>query len=88
MRYISWVKEIVYHSKALKTLDRMPRNTSERIQSKVRAYASDPRSQANNIKAMSDGISIRLRVGNWRVIMLDHEVLDVFEIGPRGSIYE
>ena len=82
------MKEVVYHPKALKSLARMPRNTSDRIQSKVRAYASDPRSQANNIKAMADGILIRLRVGDWRVIMQDHDVLDVFEIGPRGSIYE
>lgn len=29
----------------------------------------------------------RLRVGDWRVIMLDGEVLDILDIGPRGSIY-
>jgi mRNA interferase RelE/StbE len=32
---------------------------------------------------------IRLRVGDWRVIMDDKgAVLDVLKIGPRGSIYE
>ena len=82
------MKEIVYLPEALKTLARIPRNTSERIQGKVRQYAADPRSLANNVKAMSDGISIRLRVGNWRVIMRDHEVLEVSEVGARGTIYD
>ena len=61
---------------------------SERIQVKVRAHASDARSQANNVKVMSDGLSIRLRVGDWRVIMRDHEVLEISEIGSRGNICE
>jgi mRNA interferase RelE/StbE len=30
---------------------------------------------------------IRLRVGSWRVIMIDGEILEVLDIGPRGSIY-
>ncbi|WP_035097604.1 hypothetical protein [Devosia sp. LC5] len=31
---------------------------------------------------------IRLRVGDWRVIMEDGVVLEVLEIGPRGGVYE
>ena len=30
-----------------------------------------------------------MRVGDWRVIMEDHDrVLDVLEIGARGSVYD
>lgn len=31
---------------------------------------------------------IRLRVGNWRVIMEDGVILAVLEIGARGSVYD
>jgi len=37
--------------------------------SKIEAYAEDPVSQANNVKALKDYGAIRLRVGDWRVIM-------------------
>ena len=87
MRYEVDVKEIVYLPAAQKALLRMPGNTSARIRIKIQAYAADPGAQANNVKAMADGRSIRLRVGDWRVIMCDNEVLEVSEIGPRGSIY-
>ncbi len=55
---------------------------------KVDQYAADPASQANNVKALQVREGIRLRVGDWRVIMRDGEVLAVLEIGSRGSIYE
>ncbi len=55
---------------------------------KVDQYAADPASQANNVKALQGREGVRLRVGDWRVIMRDGEVLAVLEIGPRGSIYE
>jgi mRNA interferase RelE/StbE len=66
----------------------MPANTARRIIGKIEAYAADPASQRNNVKALSGTAAIRLRVGNWRVIMLDGLVLDILDIGPRGGIYE
>jgi mRNA interferase RelE/StbE len=66
----------------------MPRNEAVRIQSKVDQYATDPASLANNVITMKGEPFVRLRVGNWRVIMDDQgAVLDVLRIGPRGSIY-
>ena len=44
--YISSVKDIAYSRTAQKALTRMPRNRAERIRSKLRAYATDPASQA------------------------------------------
>lgn len=82
------MKPISYARDALKTLRRMPANTARRIRSKIEDYARNPASQANNIKALKGRDGIRLRVGDWRVIMQDGIVLAVLEIGPRGSIYD
>jgi mRNA interferase RelE/StbE len=82
------MKLIAYSKDALKSLRRMPTNTAQRIRSKIEAYANDPASQANNIRPLKGRDGIRLRIGDWRVIMQDGIVLDVLEIGPRGSIYD
>ena len=66
----------------------MPKNTAQRIMSKIEAYATDPASQANNVTALKGRDGVRLRVGDWRVIMIEGEVLDVLDVGPRGGIYE
>ena len=83
------MKQVTYTRSAIKTLTRMPANTSKRIRAKVDEYAADPTSQANNVKALKGREGIRLRVGDWRVVMNDAGViLDVLEIGPRGGIYD
>lgn len=82
------MKPISYTRSAIKVLRRMPANTSARIIAKIEEYAGDPASQANNVKALKGTDAIRLRVGDWRVIMNDGEVLAVLEVGPRGSVYE
>lgn len=63
-------------------------NTAHRIVGKIEAYAADPASQRNKVKALKGTAAIRLRVGDWRVIMLDGVVLDIIDIGPRGGIYD
>ncbi|MEQ9449857.1 MAG: type II toxin-antitoxin system RelE/ParE family toxin [Rhodospirillaceae bacterium] len=83
------MKTITYKPAALKVLRKMPRPESKRIMAKVQQYADDPAAQANNVKALKGREGIRLRVGDWRVIMDDQgEVLDVLKIGPRGGIYD
>lgn len=83
------MKQITYTRSATKALTRMPANTRKRIRAKIEEYAADPASQANNVKALKGREGIRLRVGDWRVVMNDAGVvLDVLEIGPRGGIYD
>ncbi len=82
------MKAITYRRAARRALQRMPRPTAERIVVKIEAYAIDPASQANNVKALKGEDAMRLRVGDWRVIMLDGEVLDIVRIAPRGSVYD
>ena len=67
----------------------MPADTAQRIIAKIEQYAEEPETQANNVTALKGREGIRLRVGDWRVIMNDDGVvLAVLEIGPRGSVYE
>ena len=66
----------------------MPANTAKRIRLKVRQYAENPALLANNVTSLKGRRGIRLRVGDWRVIMDDGVVLAVLEIGPRGGIYQ
>jgi len=82
------MKPVTYSRSALRILRRMPRNMAERIVAKVEAYAANPATQANNVTALQGRNAIRLRVGDWRIIMEDGVVLAVLDIGPRGSIYE
>jgi mRNA interferase RelE/StbE len=81
------MKPISYQPAALKALKRMPYLDAERITEKIEQYAADPQSMANNVKALQGRKGIRLRVGDWRVIMEDGVVLDVLAIGNRSEIY-
>lgn len=82
------VKRIAYSRAALQTLGKMPRNTALRIRGKISEYAADPASQANNVKKLKGIDAIRLRVGDWRIVMQDGVVLNVLKIGPRGGVYD
>jgi len=82
------MKQITYTRSAIKVLKKMPSNWAARIVAKVEEYAANPASQANNVVALKGREGVRLRVGDWRVIMHDGVVLAVLEIGPRGNIYE
>ena len=82
------MKPVTYTRAALKTLRKMPADVARRITGKIEQYAADPASQANNVTGLKGREGIRLRVGDWRVIMNDDGVvLAVLDIGPRGSIY-
>lgn len=83
------MKAISYTRKAIKALKKMPAEQRDRIQAKIKIYAKEPESLANNVTSLSGRSGIRLRVGDYRIIMDDSgAVLDVLDVGPRGSIYE
>ena len=83
------MKQITFSRDALKSLRKMPANTAKTIRTKIDAYAANPASQANNVTALKGSDYIRLRVGGYRVLMNDRgEVIEIIEIGPRGSIYK
>ena len=83
------MKQISYTKSAIRALRRMPANTATLIRTKIDAYAQDPNAQANNVKPLKGREGIRLRVGDWRVIMDDQgNVLAVLDSGPWGGIYD
>jgi mRNA interferase RelE/StbE len=69
-------------------LRRIPANPAKRILGKIADLATDPASAAYTVAVLRGRSGIRLRVGDWRVIMEDGEVLEVVQVGPRGGIYE
>nr|WP_075996052.1 type II toxin-antitoxin system RelE/ParE family toxin [Salaquimonas pukyongi] len=82
------MRQIAYTKSALRTLRKIPDNTANLIRSKIGSYAADPESVANNVTALQGRNAIRLRVGDWRVIMNDEgAVLMILQIGPRGGVY-
>ena len=83
------MKQVSYRKLAVNALRRIPANESARIVSKVEQYATDPSSLANNVKKLHGRKGWRLRVGDWRVIFDENNiVIDVIDIGPRGGIYD
>lgn len=82
-------KKIAYSKQAIKMLAKLPANESTRIRAKLRQYADDPASQANNVRKLQGRNAYRLRVGDWRVIFDENDVIiDVIKIGARGDIYK
>ncbi|GJD54225.1 type II toxin-antitoxin system RelE family toxin [Methylobacterium dankookense] len=82
-------KDLVFTRAAARTLSRMPRDTEDLIRRKLRQYASDPASLANNVKALKgEGERCRLRIGDWRAVFtIEADRIIVHAVGPRGSIY-
>ncbi len=83
------MKRITYSRDAIRTLARIPRNTSLLIRSKIEQYAADPKSLANNVTSLkgNDGY-FRLRVGDWRVIFSESgDIIAVIRVAPRGAAY-
>ena len=53
------------------------------------AYAHDPACKSNNVvRLRGQDRLVRLRVGNWRVIMRDGTVLLILKVASRGSAYK
>lgn len=83
------MKAVAYSKAAAKTLRRISAAEADRIRLKVRQFADDPASLANNVKALVGTPYVRLRVGDWRVVMDDRgNVLEVLKVGPRGGVYD
>ncbi len=66
------------------------RARADLIEAKIRAYAADPASQSNNVKRLKGApVRYRLRVGDFRVVFdVADNIMTVFDIGPRGDVYD
>jgi len=81
-----------YRRGPVKALRRIQRAKAEDIIGAIGRIAADASAPNNNVrplKGVSDGF--RIRVGDWRVsytINREAQVIDVFEIAPRGGAYQ
>lgn len=84
------MRQVEYARDAAKILQRIDQATARRIRDKVRQYADDPASLANNVIVLKGGEGLRrMRVGDWRVIFTeDLVVVLVVRIAPRGGAYD
>ena len=82
------MKPVTYSKASLKILRRMPANTAKAICEKVAIYAATPEALVNNVKGLKGSELIRLRVGDWRVVMNETQVIIVVKIAPRGGAYD
>ena len=83
------MKNITYSKDAIRALRKIPVNVSAKIRSKIEAYARNPASLAKNVKALAGRADVkRLRVGDWRVIFReDNVVIAIIKVGVRGDVY-
>jgi mRNA interferase RelE/StbE len=82
------MKSVLYTRTAATAL-RKHANRAELLRNKIRQYADDASSQANNIKPLVGVDAKRLRVGDFRVIFTETaDTITILDIGPRGGIYE
>jgi mRNA interferase RelE/StbE len=83
--------KVVYRRDPVKALRRIQPAKAEDLTAAVERVAAEPNAPNNNVlplKGVTNGF--RIRVGDWRVsYVLDREteVIDVFEIAPRGGAY-
>ena len=57
----------------------------------MEVLARDPYAKHNNAAKLQGRAGYRLRIGDWRVvyeIVSERSVVVIFDVGPRGSIYE
>jgi mRNA interferase RelE/StbE len=79
------VKSVLY-TRTAATAPRKYANQAKLIRSKIRQYADDASSQANNVKSLVGVDARRLRVGDFRVIFTETtDTITVLDIGPCGS---
>ena len=79
---------IEFRPSARSELLALDRPVQARILRRLDRLAADPRTAAN-VKALSDG-TLRMRVGDWRVIYTLHDdvlLVLVLRVGHRGEVY-
>ncbi len=80
---------VVYTRMAIKDLRAIPAQHADLIRSKIEQYAADPLTLANVVSKLQGRAGLRLRVGNYRVIIEeDGAVLCVLRIGHRSNVYD
>jgi mRNA interferase RelE/StbE len=83
--------KITYRRDAVKALRGMQRAKADDIIAAIERVAADLSAPNNNLRPLK-GVpnGFRIRVGDWRVsytVDREAQVIDVFEVAPRGGAY-
>ena len=88
MSYAIRVCVVAYSKQTLNALRKLPANEARRIRARIADYAAEPDVRAHHVMKLKGRDGFRLRVGNWRILFdVNGSVLEILEIGSRGSIY-
>jgi mRNA interferase RelE/StbE len=84
--------EIKFHNDALKTIQKLDKQTRNRILDHIHILAENPMHPEMDIKKMQ-GVNnqFRLRIGSYRVVYSvfnDIFVIVIIKIGSRGDVYK
>tara|TARA_B100000678_G_scaffold230570_1_gene199054 strand:- start:126 stop:380 length:255 start_codon:yes stop_codon:yes gene_type:complete len=81
--------KITLTKQAAKALQKMQPKQARRIRDAIELIANDPARQDLDIKKMVNTDTMRLRIGDYRVIYReDGCVLAVIRVGARGDVYK
>jgi mRNA interferase RelE/StbE len=82
------MKTVTYTDAALKMLEKLDARIEAQIRQKVAAFAADWRTVAGSIKRLKGSPYVRLRVGDYRVIIDEQTMMViVVKIGHRSDVY-
>lgn len=83
------MKPVVYLKSAAKELLKLEATERERVGAKIKQYAADPKTLANQVKALKGVAALRLRVGDYRVIFRNEQNrIVILRVGHRRDVYD
>lgn len=81
------VNKIVFTRRALKDLEKIPKDEKNRIGGKLKEYAKEPTKHARKLTTQKIG-TYRFRVGDYRIIFdIEGDEIVILRIGNRRDIY-
>jgi len=83
--------ELTIKRQAIKALQNMPRQNTQRIRRELDKLAAQPNRRDVDVASLTGRPGFRLRVGDWRIIFTRDDkarVIDVLRIVPRGQAYK
>ena len=81
------VHKIVFTRRALKDLEKIPKDEKNRIGEKLKEYAQEPMKYTRKLTSPKIG-TYRFRVGDYRIIFdIESDEIVILRIGNRRDIY-
>jgi len=80
--------EVRFSARAVKEFSKIDGKARRRIEEKIKQYANEPAALAANVKRLRGEGTLRLRVGDFRVVFfLEGRTMTILKIAHRREIY-